>query len=63
MKEQPWHRRHAVQLACQLPEDQEDALLIIRATERLIDFVAEPRLRPAPPISAVVHLIEPRDRA
>ncbi|MCK1518437.1 hypothetical protein IVB22_39415 [Bradyrhizobium sp. 190] len=35
MKEQPWHRRHAIQLAAQLPESREDALLILDAARRL----------------------------
>lgn len=35
-KEEPWHRRHAIQLAGQLPERKEDALLILEATIRLV---------------------------
>jgi len=29
-KEEPWHRRHAIQLAAQLPDNQEDALIVLR---------------------------------
>jgi hypothetical protein len=36
-KEEAWHRRHAVQLASQLPDDPEDAALIIAAVRRLLD--------------------------
>jgi len=36
MKEQPWHRRHAIQLGAQLPEGKEDALLVLEATKRLV---------------------------
>lgn len=25
----PWHRRHAIQIAAQLPEDTEDALMVL----------------------------------
>jgi hypothetical protein len=30
-----WHRRHAIQLAAQLPEDTDDSLLIIDADARV----------------------------
>jgi hypothetical protein len=36
MKEKPWHRRHAIQLAAQLPEGREDALAILDAARRLV---------------------------
>ena len=36
MKEQNWHRRHAIILAGQLPEGKEDALLILEAATRLV---------------------------
>ena len=40
MKEETWHRRQALMLASQLPEEYNDALLVIRATERLVlDFL------------------------
>jgi hypothetical protein len=35
-KQQPWHRRHAIILASQLPEGKEDALLVREATIRLV---------------------------
>jgi hypothetical protein len=35
-KEQPWHRRHAIQLAAQLPEGKEDALAVLDAARRLV---------------------------
>jgi hypothetical protein len=41
MKEQNWHRRHAVMLASQLPEETEDALAVLRlATELVTGFLA-----------------------
>jgi len=40
--EEAWHRRHAVMLASQLPEKYEDAVLVLRAVERLVsDFLKE----------------------
>ena len=51
MKEENWHRRHAVMLASQLPEDTEDALDVLRlATQLVTGFLAEPSpmKRPAP---------------
>jgi hypothetical protein len=37
-----WQRRHAIQLAAQLPEDQADALLILEfAREIVIQFMGE----------------------
>jgi hypothetical protein len=36
MKEQAWHRRHAIILAGQLPEGKEDALLVLDAARRLV---------------------------
>lgn len=37
-----WHRRHAMQIAMQLPEDKADALLILSATQRLVrDYLGE----------------------
>ncbi|WP_338830643.1 hypothetical protein [Bradyrhizobium sp. 27S5] len=63
-KEQPWRRRHAVQLACQLPEYQEDALLVLRLAEQLVTgflFEAEQDVDTWP-IMSVVHRLEPRDR-
>src|SRR5882672_3876833 len=33
----PWHRRHAVMLASQLPEDTLDALIILRLEIELVE--------------------------
>ncbi|WLB18944.1 hypothetical protein [Bradyrhizobium japonicum] len=51
MKENSWHRRHAIQLASQLPEGNEDAMIILRLMARLVtDFLdaPEPTPKPAP---------------
>jgi hypothetical protein len=43
MKEESWHRRHAVQIASALPDDPGDALIVLRlATQIVTDFLAEP---------------------
>lgn len=43
MKIQPWHRKHAVQMVCALPEDLDDALIVLKlAGELVTDFLAEP---------------------
>lgn len=42
-----WHRRQALQLASQLPEDPEDAWKILEALEELVNFWVGPR--PADP--------------
>ena len=36
MKEQSWHRRHAIRLAAQLPDEREDALLVLQAATQLV---------------------------
>jgi hypothetical protein len=33
----PWHRRHALMLASQLPENSADARLVIQAVTELLD--------------------------
>jgi hypothetical protein len=39
----PWHRRHALQLASQLPENPIDARLVLRAVAELVDdFLTKP---------------------
>ncbi|WP_409188787.1 hypothetical protein [Bradyrhizobium sp. RDM4] len=51
MKVENWHRRHAVMLASQLPEETEDALTVLRlATQLVTGFLAadEPTQKPAP---------------
>jgi hypothetical protein len=49
MKENSWHRRHAIQLASQLPEGNEDAMIILGLMARLVtDFLDAPEPTPAP---------------
>lgn len=43
MTENSWHRRHAVQIAAALPDDPEEALLVLRLAEHLVrTFLAKP---------------------
>ena len=49
-KIETWHRRHALQLACQLPESRRDALLILEASRDLVEnFIDPPPAKPVPP--------------
>ena len=51
MKDDSQHRRHAIQVVCGLPENTEDALLVLRlATQLVTGFLAggpEPTQKPA----------------
>ncbi|MEH2561629.1 hypothetical protein [Bradyrhizobium sp. AZCC 2289] len=50
------HRLHAIQIASALPNDPEDALIVLRlATQLVTDFLAvdEPAKRPAPVIALI----------
>ena len=52
-----WHRRHAVMLASQLPENTEDALAVLwLATQLVTGFLAEPDEVPkAAPVFSIVQ--------
>lgn len=55
-KDLAWHRRHAVQLAAQLPDDTDDGLIILRlATQILTDFLSvdEPEKKSAPVVTLI----------
>jgi hypothetical protein len=42
LKEEAWHRRHALQVARSLPDSPEDSLIIPRlATRLVIDFMMQ----------------------
>jgi hypothetical protein len=57
-KIEPWHRRHALQLACQLPDGIDDALTILRLARELVeDFLIEPEGDCRPKI-AIVPIVE-----
>jgi hypothetical protein len=57
MKPENWHRRHAVMLASQLPEETEDALTVLRlATQLVTGFLAEPDEAPkAAPVFSIIQ--------
>ena len=54
MKEESWHRRHAVMLASQLPDNPEDGLIILRlATRLVVEFLAKEEEAPAGKLIAI----------
>jgi hypothetical protein len=53
-----WHRRHAVQVVCSLPDDSADALRILDfARELVVGFLSGDALEPAK--ASVVTLVRP----
>jgi hypothetical protein len=38
MKENASHRRHAMQMACTLPEGKEDVLMVLQVLKRLVEL-------------------------
>jgi hypothetical protein len=54
MKEENWHRRYAVILASQLPEETEEALAVLRlATKLVTGFLSGPSPMRKPPATVV----------
>ena len=48
-QEEAWHRRHAIQVAASLPDQPDDALIVLRlATRLVVDFLAEDEPGPIP---------------
>jgi hypothetical protein len=37
MTEEAWHRRHAIQIAAQLPDDPDDALIVLELAKNLVE--------------------------
>jgi hypothetical protein len=57
--EQLEHRAHAIQIVAALPNDPEDALLVLRAAERLVKtYLIEPASKSNAPIRIVPHVRE-----
>jgi hypothetical protein len=55
-KEEAWHKRHALQVACSLPDSPEDGLIILRlATQLVTDFLMRSgeAQKPAPVVAFV----------
>jgi hypothetical protein len=55
----PWHRRHAVMLASQLPEDVADSVIILRLTMELTEGFLTGDDKPPP--AKVLTLARVRD--
>jgi hypothetical protein len=51
-----WHRRHALQIAMQLPEGTDDALLVLDAARQLVTGF----LNAEKPQGAVLTLVSPK---
>ena len=52
MKHNVWLRRHAVQLAAQLPEDTEQALAVLDYAILVESFSFQAKIRPCHPVAA-----------
>ena len=57
MKIQNWHRRHAVMLASQLPEETEDAMAVLECTRELLANFLQAGA-PEPVKAPVVRLVQ-----
>jgi hypothetical protein len=44
-----WLRRHAIQIAAQLPEKPEDAILVLDLARQLVEDFLKPQAAPARP--------------
>jgi hypothetical protein len=56
-----WHKRHALMLAAQLPDNASDANAVIRELQNLVDTWLHPAATPQP--SKVVTLLRDKDPA
>jgi hypothetical protein len=59
MKIEQWHRRHALTLAGQLPEGQDDALAVLECARELVTTFMQADV-PEPVKASVVALVRPR---
>ena len=51
----PWHRRHAMMLASQLPDNTADARLIMAAMTELLEHFMGDQLQPVPAIIPAIN--------
>jgi hypothetical protein len=54
-----WHKRHAIQLASQLPDNASDANAIIRELQHLVDTWLHVAVAPAP--SKIIALLRDKE--
>jgi hypothetical protein len=59
MKIEPWHRRHALTLASQLPDGHDDALAVLECARELVTAFLQADA-PEPVKAPVVALVRPR---
>lgn len=51
-KEEPWRRRHAIHIVSELPNRDQDALIVLRLAKQLVtDFLAEPEPSTKPAVA------------
>jgi hypothetical protein len=55
MSDNNWHKRHALQLACQLPDNADDARAVLREVQSIVDTWLHPVSAPVP--NKVVALV------
>lgn len=59
-----WHRRHAIHIASQLPEDPEDALAVLRLSMELVEkFLIAPQAPLDRPVAALSVVAASRSRS
>jgi hypothetical protein len=54
-----WHKRHALQLACALPDNADDARAVLRETQNLVETWLHVEQEPAP--SKIIALLRDKD--
>lgn len=60
-KGEAWHRRHALHLAAQLPENPEDALMVLDCARELVEkFLAPSFSAPAAPDATLLSFSKGR---
>jgi hypothetical protein len=60
MKPENWHRRHAVMLASQLPEETADALVVLDLVRELLTSFLGGEPQPEATKAPIVTLVRPR---
>ena len=54
-----WHKRHALQLACALPDNADDARAVLRETQNLVETWLHVAPEPAP--SKIIALLRDKE--
>jgi hypothetical protein len=59
MSENNWYKRHALQLACQLPDNAADARAVLREVQDIVD--SRLHVEPEPAQSKVISLLRDKE--